>query len=63
MLKRRKELVEHPCGTMKRWWDHGDLLMRGLEKGRTEVSRTGLADQLRRVLNRVEMPRLRAALG
>jgi hypothetical protein len=32
VMKRRTQLVEHPFGTMKRWWDAGDFLMRGLEK-------------------------------
>jgi transposase len=63
VMKRRKELVEHPFGTMKRWWDHGYFLMRGLEKVRTEFSLTVLAYNLRRVLNLIEMPRLMAALG
>jgi hypothetical protein len=63
VMKRRKELVEHPFGTMKRGWDPGDFLMRGLEKVRTEFSLTVLAYNLRRVLNLVEMPRLIAALG
>ena len=61
--KQRKQLVEHPFGTMKRWWDAGYFLMRGLEKVRTECSLTVLAYNLRRVLNLVEMPRLLAALG
>ena len=38
VMKRRKELAEHPFGTRKRGWDHGDFLLRGLEKGRTECS-------------------------
>ena len=63
VMKRRKELVEHPFGTMNRWWDHGYFLMRGLEKVRTECSLTVLAYNLRRVLNLVEMPRLIAALN
>jgi transposase len=63
VMKRRKELVEHPFGTMKRGWDHGYFLMRGLEKVRTEFSLTVLAYNLRRVLNIVGMPGLMAALG
>jgi Transposase DDE domain len=62
-MKRRTELVEHPFGTMKRWWDHGDVLMRGLEKVRTECSLTVLAYHLRRVWNLIARPRLMAALG
>jgi transposase len=63
VMKQRHELVEHPFGTMKRGWDHGYFLMRGLEKVRTEFSLTVLAYNLRRVLNLVEMPRLLTALG
>jgi transposase len=63
VMKQRKQLVEHPFGTMKRWWDAGYFLMRGLEKVRTECSLTVLAYNLRRVMNLVEMPRLLAALG
>jgi hypothetical protein len=62
-MKRRKQLVEHPFGTMKRWWDAGYFLMRGLEKVRAEFSLIVLAYNLRRVLNIVGMPRLMAALG
>jgi len=63
VMRQRKQLVEHPFGTMKRWWDAGYFFMRGLEKVRTECSLTVLACNLRRVLNLVEMPRLLAALG
>jgi transposase len=63
VMKQRKQLVEHPFGTMKRWWDAGYFFMRGLEKVRTEFSLTVLAYNLRRVVNLVEMPRLMAALG
>jgi hypothetical protein len=63
VMKRRQEVGEHPCGTMKRGWDHGDLLTRGLEQVRTEFRLTGLAYNLRRVLNRRERPRRIAALG
>jgi Transposase DDE domain len=63
VMKQRKQLVEHPFGTMKRWWDAGYFFRRSLEKGRTEFSLTVLAYNLRRGLNRVERPRLLAALG
>jgi hypothetical protein len=33
VMKRRKTLVEHPFGTMKRGWEAGYFFMRGLEKG------------------------------
>ena len=63
VMKQRKPLVAHPCGTMQRWWEQGCFLTRGLEKARTELSLTGLAYHLRRGLNLVGLPRLRAALG
>ena len=63
VMRQRKQLVEHPCGTMKRWWDAGYFLRRGREKVRTECSVTVLAYNLRRVLTLVETPRLLAALG
>ena len=63
VMKQRKQLVAHPLGTMKRWWEAGYFLMRGLEKVRTEFSLTVLAYNLRRVWNLVEMPRRLATLG
>ena len=63
IMQQRKEIVEHPFGTMKRSWHQGYFLMRGLAKVRTEFSLTGLAYNLRRVLNLVDMPRLLARLS
>jgi Transposase DDE domain len=63
IMNQRKELVEHPFGTMKRGWDQGYFLMRGLAKVRAEFSLTVLAYNLRRVLNLVDVPRLLASLG
>ena len=62
-MTQRKELVEHPCGTMTRGWDQGDVLRRGVAKVRAALSLTVLADHLRRVLTLVAMPRLLASLG
>jgi hypothetical protein len=55
--------VEPPCGTMKRGWDQGDVLRRGLARVRAEFRLTVLADNLRRVLNLVAMTRLLASFG
>ena len=63
IMKQRKELVEHPFGTMRRCWDQSYFLMRRLEKVRAEFSLTVLAYNLRRVLNIVGMARLMAALS
>jgi len=63
IMQQRKALVEHPFGTMKRSWNQGYFLMRGLAHVRAEFSLTVLAYNLRRVLNLVAMPRLLASLG
>ena len=62
ILDRRRELVEHPFGTIKQWMNQGAFLMRGLEKVRGEFSLTALAYNLRRVLNLVAFTDLMAAL-
>jgi hypothetical protein len=48
---------------MKRRWHQGSCLMRGLAKGRAAFSVPVLADQLRRGVNLVDLPRLLARLG
>jgi Transposase DDE domain len=63
IMKQRQELVEHPFGTMKRSWNQGYVLRRGLAKVRAELSLTVLAYNRRRVLNLVDMPRRLASLG
>ena len=62
ILQVRREIVEHPFGTIKQWINRGAFLMRGLEKVRAEFSLTALAYNLRRVLNIVAFPDLIAAL-
>ena len=47
----RKKLVEHPFGTIKRAFNQGYLLLRGLRKVSGEVGFTMLAYNIRRVLN------------
>ena len=62
IMQQRKELVEHPFGTIKHWWDQGHFLMKGLEKVRAEFSLSTLAYNIRRVLNILSVERLLAAL-
>jgi len=50
-LKARKSIVEHPFGTMKRAFNQGYLLLKGLRKTAGEVGFTMLAYNMRRVLN------------
>jgi transposase len=47
----RRTLAEHPFGTMKRAFNQGYLLLKGLRKVRGEVGFTMLAYNMRRVIN------------
>ena len=50
ILGQRRELVEHPFGSIKQWMNQGAFLTRGLEKVRAEFSLTALAYNMTRVL-------------
>ena len=50
-LSLRREIVEHPFGTMKRVFNQGYLLLKGLRKVKGEVGFTMLAYNMRRVIN------------
>jgi hypothetical protein len=62
-FKLRKQLAEHPFGTIKRFFGYTHFLMKGLEKARTEWSLITLAYNLKRVLNLVSFEQLMAAVG
>lgn len=47
----RKELCEHPFGTMKRAFNQGYLLLKGLRKVNGEIGLTMLAYNMRRAIN------------
>lgn len=51
MMLKRKAMVEHPFGTIKRWMDQGYFLMRGKKNVSTEMSLSVLAYNIKRVLN------------
>jgi transposase/IS5 family transposase len=51
LLDRRREIVEHPFGSIKQWMNQGAFLMRGLDNVRGEFSLTALVYNLRRALN------------
>lgn len=63
IMKQRQQLVEHPFGTIKFWWDQGHFLMRGLAKVKAEFSLSTLAYNIRRVLNILGVERLLAILS
>jgi transposase len=50
ILRQRREIVEHPFGSIKQWMNQCAFLMRGLEKVRAEFSLTALAYNMTRVL-------------
>lgn len=50
-LRVRKELAEHPFGTVKLGMDQGYFLLRGIKKVTTEFSLTVLSYNFKRVLN------------
>jgi transposase len=62
ILAQRREIVEHPFGSIKQWMNQGAFLMRGLEKVRAEFSLTALAYNLRRALNILGLETMMAAV-
>jgi len=62
LIKRRKELVEHPFGSIKFWMNQHAFLMRGFVNVRAEFSLTNLAYNIKRVLNIVGVEKLLKAL-
>ena len=50
-VKTRQWLSEHPFGTIKRTWNHGYMLMKGLDKVRGEASLTVIAYNMKRAIN------------
>ena len=62
-MKLRKQLAEHPFGTIKRWFGYTHFLLKGLEKVRTEWSLITLVYNLKRVLKLVSFEKLMAAVS
>jgi len=58
----RKALVEHPFGTIKRWFGYTYFLVKGLEMVRAEWTLITLSYNLKRVLNIVSFAELMAAV-
>ncbi len=59
----RKQLVEHPFGTIKRAWNQGYFLTRGLECVNAEMSLTVLAYNLKRAIRSLGVSRMVEALA
>ena len=62
ILARRREIVEHPFGSIKQWMNQGAFLMRGLDNVRAEFSLTALVYNLRRALNILGVEAMMAAV-
>jgi transposase len=63
LLRRRKAIIEHCFGTIKRSFGYDYFLCRGKRQVSTEVNLTVLAYNLKRVCNLVGVPSLIAALS
>ena len=62
MMRLRRDTVEHPFGTLKRWMGAEHFLMKGLHNVGTEMSLHVLAYNLKRVINILGVERLLRAL-
>lgn len=62
-MKLRKRLAEHPFGTIKRPWNQGYFLTKGLENVGTEMNLTVLAYNIKRAINILGVPRMIEALA
>ena len=62
-MQERKQLVEPPFGTIKHANDQGYFRMKGLKNVRAAFSLSCLADNLKRVITILGVPRLLVALG
>ncbi len=63
IISKRKEIVEHPFGTIKRSFGYTYFLLKGMEKVKGEFSLICFVYNLKRVLNIVGMDGLWEALG
>jgi transposase len=63
IMRRRKAIIEHCFGTIKRTLGYSYFLCRGLAKVKTELSLTVLAYNLKRAINLIGVPAMIAALG
>jgi hypothetical protein len=61
-MRLRKQLVEHPYGTIKHWMGSTHFLMKRLENVKTEMSLHVLAYNMKRAINILGVPAITAAL-
>jgi transposase len=63
IMKLRREIVEHPFGTMKRWWDQGYFLMKGLPNVKAEMALSVFSYNLTRAIKILGTQRLIEAVS
>jgi transposase len=63
VMRQRKQIVEHPFGTIKFWNDQRHFLMKGLEKVKAEFSLSTLAYDIKRAINILGVKRLILAMA
>lgn len=62
LLAKRKEIVEHPFGTIKHSWGYRYFMQKGKDKVSSEFSFIAFIYNLKRVLNMVEFDKLMATI-
>jgi hypothetical protein len=62
LLSKRKEIVEHPFGTIKHSWSYRQFMQKGKETVAAEFSFIAFIYNLKRVLNIVDFDELMAAI-
>jgi hypothetical protein len=63
ILDRRREMVEHPFGSIKQWMNSGAFLMKGLDNVRAEFSAVADAFLEACLYARAVLPRLRTGMA
>ena len=63
VLHKRREMVEHPFGTLKFWYGYAHFLVKGLDKVKAEFSLMTLAYNIKRAINLVGVPKMVDAVG
>ena len=62
-MRLRKQLAEHPFGTIKRAWNQGYLLTKGVQCVNAQMSLTALAYYIKRAIKILGVPRMMEALA
>ena len=62
-MELRKQIVEHPFGTIKHSMNQGYFLMRGLDKVRAEMGLSVLAYNIKRTINILGVQHMMTALA